>query len=267
VLLFADIWWFNGKSTVEPPPSTRPWRRFDPGHVYQAMSVMLANWERIGLLLPPAPDRLGLLGIMDNQGFDQYGSFYYVSIATGQRTARDFRLADTEQRIRKGADRFEHAAKADTAAVERFLQQLQRLQATGIHVVLIFPPLAGRVNDLMTHVGGYEYVPDLLRRLSDRGAEPLDYRDLRSLERGVSDPDCELVDGLHGGDVAYARLIRDAANRDPILQATVDVQALDAFVLANSGTAQGARKFFRNAREVDFLGLGCERSESSWHAP
>lgn len=259
LILFADIWWFNSVAHPENLPDTRPWRRFDPGHVYQAGRVLIGNAEKVSTLIPPPPDRLGLLGIMGNQGFDQYGSFFYISMVTGRGLVDDYRFNRTQRRVRYGVESFEHASEADVAAVERFVRAVQRLQTSGTHVVLVFPPFAGSTNDLMAEMGGYGYVADLFRQLSDRGLHPLDYHDLRVQQRGVANPDCEFIDGFHGGDVAYARLLRDAAERDTELRSVVDLTTLDAFIDVNSGYTHGVRRFFRDAEEVDFLGLGCER--------
>jgi hypothetical protein len=77
----------------------------------------------------------------------------------------------------------------------------------------------------------------------------------------VGSPDCEFVDGLHGGYVTYLRMLRimapdleaDAATRGLVKP----VADLDRLIAANQGRATLHDE--PAGREIDYLGLGCNK--------
>lgn len=93
-------------------------------------------------------------------------------------------------------------------------------------------PVAGQIVELMRSDGRYKYIDELRRVLADQyGPRFFDYFDLR----GIS-PDSEFLDGFHGGEVTYMRMVAAAAARpNSPLRGFVDVARLEERIREASG--------------------------------
>jgi hypothetical protein len=99
-------------------------------------------------------------------------------------------------------------------------------------VVLIMAPLPSVMIDRMKFDGRYRYIDDLRRILSEqyRGSF-YDFFDMRDLA-----PDGEFYDGIHGGEVAYMRIIRVvAADPKSALHGLVDEHYLELEIRLSGG--------------------------------
>jgi hypothetical protein len=126
------------------------------------------------------------------------------------------------------------------------------------NLILIYPPFASRVYSKMNE-GGYAYIRDVQKRLSSclPNVKFYDFLDPTTIN-GSSD--CEFIDGFHGGDVLYARLLKSISTDNARLRALLSSDFLDRFILENSGFAGGVtRKRLLNGVEVDFNRLGCKK--------
>ena len=95
----------------------------------------------------------------------------------------------------------------------------------------------------------------LKQALAARGIDLLD----ASAPETCGIQDCEFLDGLHMGEVASCRLLREFANARPELLAYVDMERVSRTLNEWPGHA-----FVRDERidpgfETDFLGLGCRK--------
>ena len=68
---------------------------------------------------------------------------------------------------------------------------------------------------------------------------------------------CEFIDGYHGDDVLYARMIRNLAKKDSYFSNFTNIEFLNSFIKNNQGMAQGISIYNRGKKEVDFLKIGC----------
>ena len=94
-----------------------------------------------------------------------------------------------------------------------------------------------------------------------------DFHDPRSLQTS----DCEFIDGMHGGDLLYAKMLQEIARRDPRLAPYVDEAYIAKVAHDYSDLAMIPKKDITSEPETDFLKLGCRksaqysRSDSSTH--
>lgn len=93
----------------------------------------------------------------------------------------------------------------------------------------------------------------LREALAARGIDALDCTDPRAL---ASD-DCEFIDGFHGGEVTYARILRRMADRWPALLAFVDMERIDAVIRDWPGHVLVPDSRVTTLPETDFMRFGC----------
>lgn len=265
VLLAVDIWWINRYSStpfVVPQPLSR-------GKELSVKKLLLPYvWVRdkkisavdllSGGLFQREKNRIGVAALTTFSGLGPWGSYYYTGIITGTVDADDVRFGKSIDRVRQGTSKFEYAVKADESKVATLISLIERLEQAGCHVVAFLPPVAPTVHDEMQRIeqgGGYSYVADAMQTMEQAGIVLHDYQDVRSL--GSSDG--EFVDGFHGGDVAYARILRDLVGRDGELAGVVDAAYLDEVVSRCAGLAMIPDERLTTLPEVDFLKLGVDK--------
>jgi len=254
-IVVLDFWWFNEhivSDVSDYQPSSFP-RYPTISLCGYAIATMASshNWPS-AFVIPK--DRLGLMGVLSNAGFDRYGSFYYVSTITGEIHSKDEQFKETESAFAKGEGRFAPGATASEVLIDRFTRAAFRLRDLGVHFVAVMPPVAPPITNLINKSGRYAYIPDLRMKLATRGIELLDYSDAHAL--ASNDLCAEFLDGFHGGDVIYARIANEVAKSDVYSAAFIDFRYLQRFIASNSGRAEGDNRFDRNHTEVDFLKLG-----------
>lgn len=260
-LVFMDPWWFNSSYVTFDTRSSRPLpptRVISLSLARSALSAMAnGNW----VAQSAHSQNLGIHAILTGDGFSSDGSYYYTGFVTGGRKNSDAAFADTLARIRKGNLRFERGEHADVALLRRACAAVTSLKKVTRAVVMIAPPFAERVWSEMAQ-GGYGYIQEANTELA-QCVDDVPFYDFSAPSALLDSNDCEFVDGFHGGDVAYARLIGELARAEPKLQRYVSLDFIHDFTAANAGLAQGVDKSRMSGPEVDFLGIGCAKSGSA----
>jgi hypothetical protein len=250
VVVFLDSWWFNEKHRTGKDIYVL--QQSHLGNIYRNTYVLtkslFAGKRATG------GKRLGLAAIRSNQGFDYYGSFHYTGRITGREKA-DIRFDNTLRRIDIQDDRWVGADDPNPFAIQRWQAARTELERAGVQVVEILPPFSSVVVDRLRSGGKHGYI----WKLADQfGGRVLDYTDPRRIG---DTSDCEFLDGFHGGEVTYAKVLLDAAKERPDLRPFVNIERLQGWVDANRGLASPTtiRLYGNGAREIDFLRIGCEK--------
>jgi hypothetical protein len=264
VVLFVDQWWLNRRDPEASAPAQTPSfpRIVSADLLSQAAHALLrGNWIAQSFRSP----NLGIYALLTDEGFSSDGSFYYLGTTTGVHAFHDVRFSATLSRIAEDRSRLQKASEPDPALVGRMCRVVGVFKRSAGHVVLVMPPFAGAVWDQMEK-GGYEYMEKAaaaLRRCSPD--TPLfDFTNPQTID-GASD--CEFVNGFHGGDVVYARMLRAIAGRDPAVAQRLDSAFVGSFIRDYAGAAAGMSLYQEPRRkEVDFLKLGCRKPRPVLHA-
>lgn len=256
LILAVDFWWFNPGYENDEFTTNPPDARMTVADLFDA-----AGWLFKGKLSPRdiwrilAKDtpNIGITAIARGDGFDAYGSYYNDSLVTGATKHRDAQFALTLSLIKDGKQRFARAAAPDKKKLQEFARLLRQLRRSGVPTIVFIPPLAPAViDDMAKHPKWSAYVRPALAEVEklvhDAGFGFYNFHDPRDFGSG----DCEMLDGVHAGPVAYARLLKNMAAQEEKLAAVVNAARLDEIVkrYGGHGSTMGAR-------EVDFLGLGC----------
>ena len=270
VILGADIWWFND---AYPLPTSYGYhattgdslnaRKFCSTARYLAsgkidirtLKYTMAN-ELIANPLT-GHDSLGFNAITYGDGFRPDGSYLYSSTFYGAKPSRDVEFGETLSCVDAGRKRFRHGQTTSGHRKDMFLQLIRTLREGGSHVVVFFPPFAPRVFDRIDGMDHeYLYVDKLKAWLTTEGVVFHDYSDAAPL--GATE--CEFLDGFHGGDVVYQRILLDLSTRDAVLSASLNHELMVESIARYAGrTFSPLVDEERINREVDYLSLGCQK--------
>ncbi len=264
VILGLDFWWFTKKWEPQPfnnvPPTSGSYE-----YTFDTLKTPY-SWLLDGKLSPAqffAPLYAGfeknMYGIMAQKfhdGFATDGSWYYTADVTGRQKPFDYKFRDTLKQVQYGIKAFAPAPELSAEHVDALAEILCRLQARGVRVYLFISPLSQAVYDAMLErEKEYPQLFQLAETLAGRDIEVQDYSNPKSLKS----TDCEFVDGFHGGDVTYARILRDLADKYPSLVQHLDVMKLDEDIHYYSGFAMAPDARVTGLPEVDFMHFGCPK--------
>lgn len=277
VILGLDFWWFMPRWNPDPfkeePPTSgsygynldslkKPWTWLLEGKI---------SWrDLLGPVLPRSlggfrDDRYGIMAQQTDDGFGSDGSWYYTGEITGQKRPFDYRFEDTLKQVRYGIKAFapspplkdsRDVGGISTAHLDAFAEIYYRLKARGIATYVFIAPLSITALDaLRAREEDYPHLFRLRDALLARGIEVMDFTDPRTFAA----TDCEFVDGFHGGEVVYARILRDMADRWSSLLAYVDMDKINAVIRDWRGHALVPDPRLTDRPEVDFMRSDCPK--------
>lgn len=271
IILGLDFWWFMPEWEKDPyETASQP-----SGSYNYSFTTLKKPWEwllegKISFRELGAPvlgifgrgfraDRYGIMAQQTSDGFGPDGSWYYTAEITGLKPAYDYQFRDTLQNIHAGARAFFHARGAGPAQqhIEAFAEIWCKLRSRGIQTFVFLPPLAGKALAAMKQ----QDYPHLYKLRDALGACGIDVADL-SNPALLGSNDCEFVDGFHGGEIIYARVLRALADRWPALLAYVNMEKIDAVIRDWKDHALSRNVMLTDRSETDFLGLGCKKRSS-----
>ncbi|MDR0466370.1 MAG: hypothetical protein LBH94_03325 [Deltaproteobacteria bacterium] len=264
VILGLDFWWFTQKWEADPYKEVPP----TSGTYAYSFDVLKTPYEWLldgkltaGQFFAPLTGgfETHLYGVMAQKtgdGFATDGSWYYTADVTGQQHPFDHQFQDTLKQVRYGIKAFAAAPAISAAHLDALGEVLCKLQSRGIRVYLFISPLSQLVYDAMyEREKDYPQAFQLAEALRARGVEVQDYANPRILKSS----DCEFVDGFHGGDVTYARILRALADKYPSLLRHVDILKLDEDIHSYEGFAMVPDERVTRLPEVDFMHFRCRK--------
>lgn len=262
VILGLDFWWFTRRWEAEPfknvPPTSGSYN-YGFGTLKTPYEWLLTGKVSIAEFFAPLvggfrSDRYGIMAQRFDDGFASDGSWYYAADVTGRQKPFDYQFKDTLTQATWGIKTFGWAPELSQEHLDAFAEIYCRLRARGVKTFVFISPLAPKVLDVMReHEKRYPHLFLLHEALRERGIEVMDFTDARTF----GSTDCEFVDGFHGGDVAYARILRDMAERYPALLPYVDMAALNADIRSYAGNAMIPDPRATSLPEVDFMNFQC----------
>lgn len=266
VIIGLDFWWFSAgwqKDPFAPEPPT------SGSYVYD-LETLKAPWKwllegKIGWREFFAPltgafrdDRFGIMAQRSSDGFASDGSWHYTADVTGQQRPFDYQFGDTLKQVRYGIKAFAPAPVLSEEHLDAFAEIYCRLKSRGIQTYVFIAPLSATVLDAMRErQAGYPHLFSLYTALMERGIDVMDFTDPRKF--GSSD--CEFVDGFHGGEVTYTRILRDLVDRYHALVAYVDVERINRVLKEWKGHATVYDERVTTLPEVDFMNLSCPKKQ------
>ena len=266
VLLSIDFWWLNpvrrspptkGRGLNQTAPLIEAFwsyigeRKLSFG---RTVSVMLGD-DSNPISTRPA---MGIAALARGIGFRPDGSRDYGSRYFGTDPAfDDVKFADSLSRVRRGRSLLSHGENIDRQAIGTLRQIIDQLQAAGVVVIGVLPPVAGTVFDLMQQrAANYGYLQPAREAFRSLPIRVFDFIDPRS----IGAPDCEFADGLHGGDIVHQRMLLEIGEQMPEVRAFLNIDEMRRNVRAFAGRAVTPTQAdgYRYP-ETDFLRIGCKK--------
>jgi hypothetical protein len=233
-----NIPWMEKQMTTHTPANEvfqTNWRT-----VWTDLRAGKVNWPRLfsgeGLTT-----RIGLVAVSKEQGFRNDGSYLYggTDLDITNPAHRDYQFVNTLKAITGGKSRFSWGADPNPKALAEMDAFLDFCHERGIDVIGFMPPHAHAVWQAMHDLGDkYAFVtklePALRERFERRGFEFYNFSDFATL----GSPDTDAIDGYHGSERTYLRLLIAMLERGSRLNAVADLPALQN-VLAGAKSHTG----------------------------
>lgn len=262
MIMGIDYWWFN-KNVIAPTTTIKP--PLELSHRISFRSYLLPyKWlwqgkinfaeyfqqmDPLNLLRNTYPRGIGVDAIVNRSGFAPDGSYVYTKYVIGKEPSIDPHFSHNLALIKMNDPHFEQGAVVDETHFKNFMDMLAYLQEQNVKVILFIPPIAPTVTG---HLQNFTLIEDLRKKLNKAGILYYDFHDPKFL----SINDCEFLDGTHGGEVLYARILEWMADHEPQLKHHLRNEYVHA-----------VGKYYRNlamipneitsSPEIDFLGIGC----------
>ena len=207
-----------------------------PFDYFATMRHMMQNWAigkfRLKDLITAPPHTYGIAALGRGSGFYPDGSYCYGNLADHPEKGSDVGFHDSFDRIARGVNRFEWADEVYPPSLEEMNRLFSFCKEHDIQVVGIIPPYAPAVCRRMAETGKYTYMEKIAPALCQI-MEPLGY-ELYDFTSMPDAPNEEYVDGYHGGDRVYARLMLKISETSQILNGKIDTEYLQAALAPSS---------------------------------
>tara|TARA_B100001093_G_C26856815_1_gene1027852 strand:- start:2008 stop:3153 length:1146 start_codon:yes stop_codon:yes gene_type:complete len=253
-ILFIDPWWFNekvsaggGMHQLEYPTGV------SIDHLIESLKLLKkGNWIKLSF----ENDHLGIAAILTQQGYGPDGSNNYTKYVSKDGRKTDIRFEDTIYRIKDSKYPFQTIDRPTPNLIIRACSAIKNISKKTDNLILVAPPFAPTVSDALLNSSQNAYMEKAYESLEKcLGIKIHDYLYTSNAY------DCEFLDGFHGGDTTYARIILDLFLNKDINSRFINADFLQQFIKDESGFASGfTRHQFQKYPEVDFLQLGCQKS-------
>ena len=223
LIIGLDQWMFNKNwDEIETIKKTSFWT--EAFHKNPDIKTIIKVWDdllasKYSLSMPNRKNEIALIGLnacVNNLGFRNDGSMEYGNDIdkkiANDTTAKDYKFNDTFSRIDDERIQFKPGSNIYPKAISELEKLLFYCKNNRIHVVAFLPPFADAVNKKMddskkfTYKDGiYEKCSPLFRKYS---FELYDYSNLKT----VNSNDSEVIDGFHGSEITYAKMLLHMLN-------------------------------------------------------
>jgi len=262
IILGLDIWWFNDR--FQSPEMQSSEISFNPtpsfSHSRRVFKWLRRNKislnEYILTILQGTPEvSIGVSGLK-RDGFGEDGSYYYTRTVTGQIKPLDKGFNNTFKRINDGNKRFQFNSYANNQYIDNIVQLIKKLEKNDMKVIVFFPPFATSVTEKLNEMKDeYQYISDIKVKLKDSNIVFSDFSDPMKIKSN----DCEFIDGFHGGEITYSRILDNLVYEYSFLEKYINQDSIKESIGQYSGRAFIPDNEITEEPEVDFLGLGCKK--------
>lgn len=264
VIITLDWWWFSSTRRPDAIADASP---ETPLTLHELVQPFMWLWhgtlstENTSKLLFSSKDLKPAIGIpahFKNAGWDSFGHYDYGDLFIEQAAGPDVGFEETLKDIQRKSKRNDRAPWNSFSEEnwQRLETLINRLQDSGTDVIVLLPPVAGPIYDWLAEQVEPNLVKEVQRRLTKLTALTFDFHDPKT----IGTDRCEFVDGTHGGEVTYLRILSAiAADPSADLESAVDQTVIAKLIADNAGHASLKRDDPDREPEADFNSLGCKK--------
>jgi len=237
IIIGLDQWMFNSSwDRLNSTPSVKSWQNSfsfypDPDDIYLIYKDLYAGKYPLDSLQQHNPvQKIGLNATFNNIGFRNDGSMYYggqiVKLMNHDRTARDYEYSNTFDRIKRGNQRFEYGKSVNEKAVLELNELLKYCKEQKIEVIGFLPPFADKVYSKMNESDNYNYMKEIYSKVKPVFDNfKFEIYDFPKVSLCNSN-DNETIDGFHGGELTYQKILIIMLDSGSILNQVTNVKRL-----------------------------------------
>jgi hypothetical protein len=239
LILGLDQWMFNESyDSLNTIPSTENWQKSfsfvpKPYPTYKSVYTDLYVGKYNLSLISDNNNsfyKIGLHANISNTGLRNDGSFFYgdqiKKLINNDKTANDYNYSDTYDRIEKGDRRFQFGQSVNNKAVLELNELLKYCKSQQINVIAFLPPFADKVYQQMINSRKYPYLENIFNSIKpifdNHNYEIYDF----SMVSLCGSNDNETIDGFHGGDVTYQKILISMLDSMSILNKVTNINRL-----------------------------------------
>ena len=181
--------------------------------------------------------KIGLNATFNNTGFRNDGSMYYggqiAKLLTNDKRAADYKYSNTFERIKKGNRRFEYGKSVNEKALVELNELLKYCKEHQIEVVGFLPPFADMVFSKLIETNHYDYMKEIYSKV-----KPIFYNykyEMYDFSRVslCNSNDSETIDGFHGGELTYQKMLINMMDSGSILNRVTNIERLKSDLAKN----------------------------------
>ena len=235
LIIGLDHWMFNANwDNLQTELPENHWKNsftFLPkADVYKQFISEIFKEDPLRFFTLSAKNRIGINANFHNTGFRNDGSIFYggqiSKLMNADSTANDFKYSNTFDRIKKGKQRFEYGQETNEKAFEKLVELMSFCNQHTINVIGFLPPFADKVYDHMDSSGNYKYLENIPIRLNQIMTQyNFEFYDFSTVSKCGSN-DNETMDGFHGGEVTYQKILIEMLNKNSALNKVSDKEKL-----------------------------------------
>jgi len=202
-------------------------------------------------------DNLGFSAISTSDGFRHDGSRLYNKTIFGLDKSNDVQFKDTLSRIKNGNKRFQYATNLDNSRLVLFNKIIKYIDEKKTTLILIVPPVANIVHKEMKNYN-YFFINKLEKYLKKLNIELYFHHNISK----ISSDDCEFIDGFHGGDILYQRILENLYINNSIMKDKININHINKNINNYRGHVLTIENnsMFNKLQEIDFLNLSCKKN-------
>jgi len=237
LIIGLDQWMFNeAYDDLSETPSIDQWatsfqKNPNTATIKSVWKDLLHNKYGIKALIKQDPiAHIGLNAKVNNTGFRNDGSMFYGQqiqrLLNNDSLANDYHFNNTKERINKGIIRFQHGSEVNDKALLKLDEVLSFCKEHNISVIGFLPPFADEVYEMGISSGHYELWPKIPLMCSPIFEKyNFEFYNFSNMALVDSD-DTEAIDGFHGGELTYLRLLIKILESNSVLNNVSSVEQL-----------------------------------------
>ncbi len=239
LIISLDQWMFNKNWPDHKTPKSPSYYKSNPNNSVKFQNFLkvyrdiFAGKIKFDLLTKTNENikEIGLSAKFVKQGYFNDGSMFYGvqidKLLKKDKTSYDFEFNETINRITKGIDKFEYSSEVNEEAFDDLNKFLKFCYENKIYVVSFLPPYSKKVYDEMLKSGKYSYLGKINEKVKPivekYGFEFYDF----SLTESINSSDTEFLDGFHGSEVTYLKLLITMIKSNSALSKYCDLNKLE----------------------------------------
>lgn len=236
LIINLDQWMFNENwdNLTEKNDSKRWSESFQKNATLTVMfnvwKDLYANKYSFQFPVNKSINKIGLNANVKNTGFRNDGSMLYGSqikkLLANDVTASDFDSNETIKRVIDGRNRFEFGDNVNPMAIKELNALLHYCKVNKIKIIAFIPPFSNNANKKISQNKNHKYMDAIYKNslplFKKYNSELYDLSHLSSYNSN----DSEIIDGFHGGEVTYIRMLIKILESNSVLKNVTNIEKL-----------------------------------------